>query len=133
MNSGKIGSASDEVNDLKAIAVMQLGFGPLRARHDFAIQFDGHAISLHPKFLDELSHGGWLAAGFRFAIDEYLHGSNVSHRRIRFHAPNRSVPKFDAPNCFLEASEALQIASSSFKINGQEPNLGLKSLSFCRR
>ena len=53
-DSPGIHPAAHEVNDLQTIAIAELGFSPLRARHDFAIEFDRHAISLHPKLLDEL-------------------------------------------------------------------------------
>jgi len=58
------------MNDLQTVAFVQLGRVPLRARHDFAVQFDGHAVSLHPKLLDELRQRGGFDTGFRFAIHQ---------------------------------------------------------------
>ena len=82
-NSARIAAASHEVNDLETVAVLQLGAIPMRARHDFAIQFDGHAISLHSELLDELGQRGWSSAVFGFAIYEELHERNVSQGAIR--------------------------------------------------
>src|ERR1022692_2548474 len=52
-DSARISAAAHEVDDLQMVAVAQLGVFPLRPRHDLAIQFDRHAIALHPKLLDE--------------------------------------------------------------------------------
>jgi hypothetical protein len=76
-------ATTDEVDDLETVAVLQLGAFPMRARHDLAIEFDGHAISLHSELLDELGQRGRVGTGFRFAIYEELHERNVSQGAIR--------------------------------------------------
>jgi hypothetical protein len=68
--SEKIRSAAYEMHDLQSVTIMQLSIGPLRTRHDFAIQFDGHAITLHPESPDEFGQRAWFCTNFRFAIHE---------------------------------------------------------------
>ena len=58
------------MNDFEAVSGVQLSLSPLRSRHYFAIHFDGHAISLHPQSLNELSERGRVGAKFLFSIDE---------------------------------------------------------------
>ncbi len=46
-------SAADEMYDLQPVAVFQWRLRPLLARHNFKVEFDGHAIRLHPQVFDE--------------------------------------------------------------------------------
>jgi len=39
--------------DLQPVAVFQWRLRPLLARHNFKVEFDGHAIRLHAQLLDE--------------------------------------------------------------------------------
>src|ERR1035437_6431784 len=45
------------MDDLEPIALLQLGVSPAVARHDIAIQFDGHAVGLHAEDLHERREG----------------------------------------------------------------------------
>jgi hypothetical protein len=67
-NPARIAASSDKMDDLQPITIVQLHLVPLCARHDFAIQFYGHPISLHPKLLDELGQRRWIGATFRLSI-----------------------------------------------------------------
>ena len=48
-NSGT--AAADEMNDFQPVAFAELCLGPLLARHNVAIEFDGNAIVLHSQLL----------------------------------------------------------------------------------
>jgi len=89
----KIGSAADEMYDLQAVSGMQLGDGPLRAGHDFAIQFDGDAISLHSELPNELIQRGRLRARLHIAIDNEFHARNVLHCAIRIHRIREQIAR----------------------------------------
>lgn len=49
-------SAAHEMDDFKLIAVMETRIRPVLTRDDIAIQFDGYAICLDSKQLDESSN-----------------------------------------------------------------------------
>ena len=53
-NSARMRPAADKMNDLQSIAIVQLRLVPLCTGHNFAIEFNRHAISLHSQLLDEL-------------------------------------------------------------------------------
>lgn len=63
--------SADEVNDLKAVAVVDDGLRPVGAADDPSIEFDGEAFGRERQMADELgeSDGVWNVA--RFAVDLY--------------------------------------------------------------
>jgi len=81
------------MNDLQAVSRTQLGDVPLRAGHDFAIQFDGDAITLHSELLNELVQRRRLRARFHIAIDKEFHARNVMHRSIRIHGRGEQIER----------------------------------------
>jgi len=66
------------VDDLQAIAFIQVGIAPLIAGNDLAIQFDSNAVSLHPETFDKRRQVEWSGCIEipRFAIDCEFHDSN---------------------------------------------------------
>ena len=46
-------AATDKVNDFQPVAFAKLRLGPLFARHNVAIEFDGDAILLHAQLLHQ--------------------------------------------------------------------------------
>ena len=68
-------AAADEMDDLEAVAFAEERGGPAVAGDNVAVEFDGHAVRLHPELFDQRGQGepvgGKLAL---FAIDEQTHG-----------------------------------------------------------
>ena len=50
----RIRTATHEVNDLKLVAVCELGLRPAVARNQFAVKFDGNAIGFEAELRDEI-------------------------------------------------------------------------------
>jgi hypothetical protein len=51
--TGFLGSAADEVDDFELIAIGEFRLRPALATHEFAIEFDRHAIGLHAEQRDQ--------------------------------------------------------------------------------
>jgi len=65
-----LASATDEMNDLEVVALVQMRVGPLGARHNFAVKFHRNTVSLHAKLVNKFGQGSRLSASFRLAIHE---------------------------------------------------------------
>ena len=46
-------ASTDEMHDLQAVTVLELGGGPLRARDNLAIEFYRDTIAFHTELLDK--------------------------------------------------------------------------------
>ena len=62
-------AAADKVDDLQPVSIMQWSLGPLLARYDFAVQFDGYAVRLHAEPLDERAQS-FSGKDLVFTIDD---------------------------------------------------------------
>jgi hypothetical protein len=65
-------AAADRDHYFQAVAIIQLGFGILAARNDFAVPFDRHALALK---VEQLDQPGDRQAGCelpRFAVDKQI-------------------------------------------------------------
>jgi hypothetical protein len=63
-------SSADKVHDLQMISVREFGLSPLRARDNFAIKFDGHAIALHAKLFDQFGQRQGIGKTLFVTVDE---------------------------------------------------------------
>ena len=66
-------TAADEMDDLEAVRIGELGLGPAIAGDDAAVEFDGDAIGFHAEFFDESREGERAVEVARFAIDVENH------------------------------------------------------------
>ncbi len=69
-------SPTDEVYDFEAVAVVEFGFGPAIAAHNFTVQLDGNAVGLHAEFLDQGGEGGGRQFA-RFTVDDDFHANGI--------------------------------------------------------
>jgi len=84
-------SASDEVDDLQPVSIVQWSLRPLVAGHDLAVQFDRYAVRLHAEPLDERAQsfgGGDLV----LAIDREVH--QILSRILRPPGPSGAKAHF---------------------------------------
>ncbi len=72
-----------KVHNLQPVAIFQRRFRPLRARHNFAIEFDGDAVALHAKLLDQLSKGKSIVKNLILAINRQAHNDSFKFRVSR--------------------------------------------------
>jgi hypothetical protein len=82
--------AAYKVDDFKLIAFRQLGFRPLSAGNDIAVQFHGDAILLHTKFFDKACEGKRVVA-LILAVDGELHYGIDSRKELRRRARPSSM------------------------------------------
>jgi len=68
-------SASDELDNLQPVSVVQWSLRPLVAGHDLAVQFDRHAVGLHAEPFDERTQS-FCGRDLSFAIDRQVHRFN---------------------------------------------------------
>ncbi len=69
----KILSAADKVDDLQAVALRQVGFGPVIAGYDAAVQFNSDAIGFHSEFIDQTAESERRSKVAGFAVDLQFH------------------------------------------------------------
>jgi hypothetical protein len=61
------------VYDFQPVSVSELDPFPLIARNDVAVQFDRHAIRLHPKSLNQAGQTNGRVETPVFSVDEHFH------------------------------------------------------------
>jgi hypothetical protein len=61
------------VYDFQAIAVGELSFHPLLARHDVKIEFDSHTVGLHAELLDQATESDWPINELIVTVDHKFH------------------------------------------------------------
>jgi hypothetical protein len=79
------------MHNLQPVAIFELGFHPLRARDNLAIELYGDAIGFHPQLLDQLRQRQWTLKRLLVAIDEQVHGNNVNQFQHQVFGPNRGA------------------------------------------
>jgi len=65
--------APDEVDDLQAIGVGELGLRPAIAGDDVAVQFYGDAVGFHAELFNERGEGEWAVEVARVSVDVEEH------------------------------------------------------------
>jgi hypothetical protein len=68
-----------EVDDFQAIAIGEVGIGPLCPRDDVEVQFDGDAVLLHAKVFDQIGQGDGGEV-LLLAVDGELHCGSILAR-----------------------------------------------------
>ena len=66
-------TATDEMNDLKLIAVRDLGLGIVRAWYDFEVAFEGNLARVEPERLQKLKQRERSREIPRLAVDDHAH------------------------------------------------------------
>jgi hypothetical protein len=77
----ELNTASDKVNDLKFVAGVDDGSGPLGAGDDISVVFYGDAVALQPEGSDKVCQrrgGGEFRELTRLPVDDDLHMLNLS-------------------------------------------------------
>jgi hypothetical protein len=89
-------AATDKVDDLELITLSEHGLSPAIPRHNVAIEFHGHAVSLHAKDFHkrhEREGSGRVAAIALFPID------------LKFHFAMRLLVRFFSSACSVADDE----------------------------
>jgi hypothetical protein len=77
-------AAADEMNDFELVILVQDCVSPTVARDNVAVQFDGHAVSLHAERFHQRRKGGNRGVeSLLFPIDVEFHDQYTNVRRVQ--------------------------------------------------
>jgi len=94
-------TASNEMHDLDAIAIGELGDRMPRPRHDFLVPLDRDELVPEPERREKPGHGRSSLDLFLFPIDDQLH---ARERRSRVHAPQATRYRGRSPRSVISSA-----------------------------
>jgi hypothetical protein len=83
-----VSTAADEVDDFVGVVLLDAGFGPLRARENIAIPFNGDALGVDAEMFEKLKdvQAVWNVAGFAVDGD----GQDITSRELALYFSART-------------------------------------------